>query len=113
MIYDLASLRALNYALWQTVATGAATEAASCENLTKKYALNMSDTTEYTSCRICEKNCKKKTIWLCLNEFEISSRVADVARAALTERSGSSTKGRTPNIRYFVAKLSIYDLHAF
>ena len=26
------------------------------------------------------------------------------ARAALTERSGSSTKGRFPNIRYFVAK---------
>ena len=25
-------------------------------------------------------------------------------RAALTERSGSSSKGRTPNIRYFVAK---------
>ena len=32
------------------------------------------------------------------------SRVAHVARAALTERSGSSTKGRTPNIRYFDAK---------
>ena len=39
-------------------------------------------------------------------------RVADVARAALTERSGSSTKGRTPNIRYFVAKLSIVAMYA-
>ena len=39
-------------------------------------------------------------------------RVADVARAALTERSGSSTKGRTPNIRYFVAKLSIVAIYA-
>ena len=35
------------------------------------------------------------------NLLVASSRVADVARAALTERSGSSTKGRTPNIRYF------------
>ena len=33
-------------------------------------------------------------------------------RAALTERSGSSTKGRTPNIRYFVAKLSIVRIYA-
>ena len=38
-------------------------------------------------------------------------RVADVARAALTERSGSSTKGRTPNIRNFVAKLSIVVIY--
>ena len=29
------------------------------------------------------------------------------AQPAVHERSGSSTKGRTPNIRYFVAKLSI------
>ena len=34
------------------------------------------------------------------------------ARAALTERSGSSTKGRTPNIRYFVAKPSIVAIYA-
>ena len=34
------------------------------------------------------------------------------ARAALTERSGSSTKGRTPNIRYFVAKLSNVAIYA-
>ena len=40
------------------------------------------------------------------------NRVAHVARAALTERSGSSTKGRTPNIRYFVAKLSIVAIYA-
>ena len=33
-------------------------------------------------------------------------------RAALTERSGSSTKGRTPNIRYFVAKPSIVAIYA-
>ena len=42
----------------------------------------------------------------------VSNRVADVARAALTERSGSSTKGRTPNIRYFVAKLSNVAIYA-
>ena len=42
----------------------------------------------------------------------VSNRVADVARAALTERSGSSTKGRSPNIRYFVAKLSIVAIYA-
>ena len=39
-------------------------------------------------------------------------RVAEVARAALTERLGSSTKGRTPNIRYFVAKLSIVAIYS-
>ena len=33
------------------------------------------------------------------------------AGAALHERSGSSTKGRTPNIRYFVAKLSIVAIY--
>ena len=38
-------------------------------------------------------------------------RVADVARAAFTERSGSSTKGRTPNIRYSVAKLTIVAIY--
>ena len=38
-------------------------------------------------------------------------RVAEVARAALTERLGSSTKGRTPNIRYFVEKLSIVVIY--
>ena len=42
----------------------------------------------------------------------VLTRVADVARAALTERSGSSTKGRTPNIRYFVAKPSIVAIYA-
>ena len=42
----------------------------------------------------------------------VSHRVADDARAALTERLGSSTKGRTPNIRYFVAKLSIVAIYA-
>ena len=30
---------------------------------------------------------------------------------AVTERSGSSTKGRTPDIRYFVAKLSIVAIY--
>ena len=42
----------------------------------------------------------------------LCSRVAQVARAALTERTGSSTKGRTPNIRYFVAKPSIVAIYA-
>ena len=37
--------------------------------------------------------------------------MADVERAALTERSGSSTKGRTPNIRYFVAKLTTVAIY--
>ena len=31
---------------------------------------------------------------------------------AVHERSGSSTKGKTPNIRYFVAKLSIVAIYA-
>ena len=39
-------------------------------------------------------------------------RVAQVARAALTERTGSSTKGRTPNICYFVTKPSIVAIYA-
>ena len=34
------------------------------------------------------------------------------AQAALTERLGSSTKGRTPNILYFVAKPSIVAIFA-
>ena len=40
------------------------------------------------------------------------ARVPNIARAALTKRSGSSTKGMTPNIRYFVAKLSIVAIYA-
>ena len=35
------------------------------------------------------------------------------AGAAFHERLGSSTKGRTPNIRYFVAKPSIVSIYAF
>ena len=34
------------------------------------------------------------------------------AGTAFPERSGSFTKGRTPNIRYFVAKLSIVAIYA-
>ena len=34
------------------------------------------------------------------------------AGPAVPERSGSSPKGRTPNIRYFVAKLSIVAIYA-
>ena len=37
-------------------------------------------------------------------EQEQGGRRYASVRAALTERSGSSSKGRTPNIRYFVAK---------
>ena len=33
--------------------------------------------------------------------LRVKTRVADVAQPAVTERSGSSTKGRTPDIRYF------------
>ena len=40
------------------------------------------------------------------------TRVPDVEAAALHERSGSSTKGRTPNIRYFDPKLSIVAIYA-
>ena len=34
--------------------------------------------------------------------------VADVARLAVIKRSGSSTKGGTSNMRYFVAKICKY-----
>ena len=34
-------------------------------------------------------------------------KVADVGVPAVHKKSGSATKGRTPNKRYFVAKLSI------
>ena len=44
--------------------------------------------------------------------FFLDPRVAEVEGAALPERSGSSTKGRTSNIRYFVAKPSIVAIHA-
>ena len=33
--------------------------------------------------------------------------------ATLSERAGSSPKGRTANIRYFVAKRSILPIYAF
>ena len=36
-----------------------------------------------------------------------------VTQPGVTERSGSSTTGRTPNIRYFVAKLSIVAIYDF
>ena len=39
-------------------------------------------------------------------------RSSGSAGAALPERSGSSTKGRTSNIRYFVAKPSIVAIYA-
>ena len=39
-------------------------------------------------------------------------RMAEVARPVVTDRSGSSTKGRNPNIGYFVAKLSIVAIYA-
>ena len=42
--------------------------------------------------------------------FSTHLRVAADGGAALPERSGSSTKGRTPNILYFVTKLSIVIL---
>ena len=51
--------------------------------------------------------------YLLSSEIGGLDRVANVARAALAERSGSSTKGRTPNIRYFVAKPSIVSIYAF
>ena len=38
--------------------------------------------------------------------------VPEVAQPAVTKRPGSSTKGRTPNICYFVAKLSIVEIYA-
>ena len=39
-------------------------------------------------------------------------RMAEVARPVVTDRSGSSTKGRNPNVSYFVAKLSIVAIYA-
>ena len=36
-----------------------------------------------------------------------------VTQPAVTEKSGSSTAGRTPDIRYFVAKLSIVAIYDF
>ena len=54
--------------------------------------------------------------WFCYSAVAIAmqkqgGRCCASTRAALTERSGSSTKGRTPNIRYFVAKLSIVAIY--
>ena len=46
------------------------------------------------------------------SNWKQGGRCCASARAALTERSGSSTKGRTPNIRYFVAKLSNVAIYA-
>ena len=40
------------------------------------------------------------------------NRVAEVAQPAVTERSGSSSKGRTLNIRYVVVKLGIVAIYA-
>ena len=48
----------------------------------------------------------------CIKGFWAGQVWPDVAQPAVTERSGSSTKGRTPNIRYFVAKLSIVAFYA-
>ena len=51
-----------------------------------------------------------------LEELTISypplSRVADVARTAFAERSRSSTKGSTPNIQHFAAKVSTVTIFA-
>ena len=58
--------------LWQAVATGATTEAASCKNFTKNCAANMSDTTEYKRYEISEK-IAMDTIPPRLNEFVIWS----------------------------------------
>ena len=44
--------------------------------------------------------------------YKQGGRSCTSARAALTERSGSSTNRRTPNIHYFVAKLSIVAIYA-
>ena len=42
---------------------------------------------------------------------KVTDRVADDERAALAQRSGSSPKGRTPNMRDFTAKLSIVAIY--
>ena len=41
----------------------------------------------------------------------VSGRV-EVVRPAVTKRSGSSTKGRTPDICYFVAKICIVTIYS-
>ena len=46
-------------------------------------------------------------------EEHFVGRVAEVARAALTERSGSSTKGRSPNIRYLSRNLVLSQFTRF
>ena len=43
---------------------------------------------------------------------EQGGRFWGTAVPAVHRRSGSSPKGRTPNISYFVAKLSIVAIHA-
>ena len=43
---------------------------------------------------------------------EQGGRCWGTAGPAVPERSGSSPKGRTPNIRYFVAKLSNVAIYA-
>ena len=54
------------------------------------------------------------SLHFCLQQtWKQGGRCCANARTAFTERSGSSTKGRTPNIRYFVAKLSIVAINAF
>ena len=54
-----------------------------------------------------------KSIMQATFDFEQGGRSWGSAGAALPERSGSSTKGRTSNIRYFVAKPSIVAIYAF
>ena len=50
-------------------------------------------------------------VYMCLCVFQ-GGRCWGTAGPAVPERSGSSPKGRTPNIRYFVAKLSIVAIYA-
>ena len=53
-----------------------------------------------------------KSIQISCFRAEQGGRSWGSAGAALPERSGSSTKGRTSNIRYFVAKPSIVAIYA-
>ena len=56
---------------------------------------------------------KGETLYSMVKEYEFQGgRSCANARTAFTDRSGSSTTGRTPNIRYFVAKLGIVAIYA-
>ena len=57
-------------------------------------------------------NFTSQTVIVVFLSLQQGGRCWGSAGAALHDRSGSSTTGRTPNIRYFVAKLGIVAIYA-